>query len=155
MHIMLGLLGLSCTELHGNMTQAQRLEALKRFSYVGVSDECKNKSAIDQLSEMNEHDIRPVDILLATDLASRGLDIPNVQTVSFNCAFVVSIVILCIMYFNVFKVNSKVAKFYETPTFQLNQSTDCLSRNTSLWHPPYSSDGLIGVPYDNITTSKL
>ncbi|CAH8511223.1 unnamed protein product [Schistosoma rodhaini] len=81
MHIMLGLLGLSCTELHGNMTQAQRLEALKRFSYVGTSDECKNKSATDQLTEMNNPDIRPVDILLATDLASRGLDIPNVQTV--------------------------------------------------------------------------
>ena len=50
-HILLGLLGLQSAELHGNMNQTQRLQALDRF----VKKE--------------------VDILLATDVASRGLDI--------------------------------------------------------------------------------
>lgn len=81
MHIMLGLLGLPCAELHGNMTQAQRLEALQRFSNVSENDDSKTKGTVDQLSKINTNDIRPVDILLATDLASRGLDIPSVQTV--------------------------------------------------------------------------
>ncbi|KAH8859543.1 putative ATP-dependent RNA helicase DDX27 [Schistosoma japonicum] len=81
MHIMLGLLGLPCAELHGNMTQAQRLEALQRFSNVSENDDSKTKGTVDQLSKINTNGIRPVDILLATDLASRGLDIPSVQTV--------------------------------------------------------------------------
>ncbi|CAH8495774.1 unnamed protein product [Heterobilharzia americana] len=81
MHIMLGLLGLSCTELHGNMTQAQRLEALKRFSKIDSTDISKTESALNQASKVENSDVSSVDILLATDLASRGLDIPNVQTV--------------------------------------------------------------------------
>ncbi|KAK7114646.1 probable ATP-dependent RNA helicase DDX27 [Littorina saxatilis] len=57
MHIVLGLLGVNCGELHGNLSQAQRLEALKQFKE------------------------GEIDVLLATDLASRGLDIVGVKTV--------------------------------------------------------------------------
>jgi ATP-dependent RNA helicase DDX27 len=55
--IMAGLCGIRCAELHGNLTQPQRLAALEDFR-------CGN-----------------VDVLLATDLAARGLDIDRVQTV--------------------------------------------------------------------------
>ncbi|CAO3657267.1 unnamed protein product [Mucor hiemalis] len=57
MKILFGLMGLSAAELHGNLTQEQRLEALERF-------------------RDNE-----VDYLLATDLAARGLDIKGIETV--------------------------------------------------------------------------
>lgn len=55
--ILCGLCGMKCTELHGNLTQQQRLTALEDF-----------KSGA-------------VDILLATDLAARGLDIDRVKAV--------------------------------------------------------------------------
>ena len=57
MMILCGLCGIQCAELHGNLTQAQRLEALEKFR--------KGE----------------VEILLATDLAARGLDISRVETV--------------------------------------------------------------------------
>ena len=57
MMILCGLCGIKCAELHGNLTQTQRLEALEQFRKGDV------------------------DILLATDLAARGLDISRVMTV--------------------------------------------------------------------------
>ncbi|GAB1870099.1 RNA helicase [Camponotus japonicus] len=57
LHILLGLLGLKVGELHGNLTQPQRLENLEKFKE------------------------EEIDILLATDVAARGLDISGVKTV--------------------------------------------------------------------------
>lgn len=57
LHIILGLMGIKSSELHGNLTQTQRLQALDRFAK------------------------KEVDIMLATDVAARGLDIKGVKTV--------------------------------------------------------------------------
>ena len=57
MTILLGLVGLKACELHGNLSQTQRITAFNDF-----------KSG-------------KYEYLLATDLASRGLDIKEVQTV--------------------------------------------------------------------------
>lgn len=57
LHVLLGLLGVQVAELHGNLTQPQRLETLQKFK--------------DQ----------QVGVVIATDVAARGLDIPGVQTV--------------------------------------------------------------------------
>ncbi|ROT36070.1 DEAD-domain-containing protein [Sodiomyces alkalinus F11] len=55
--IIFGLLGMSCAELHGSMNQTQRISSVEQFRDGKVS------------------------YLLATDLASRGLDIKGVDTV--------------------------------------------------------------------------
>ncbi|XP_014662078.1 PREDICTED: probable ATP-dependent RNA helicase DDX27 [Priapulus caudatus] len=57
LHVALGLLGCTVGELHGNMSQPQRLDALARFKEAQL------------------------DVLVATDLAARGLDIAGVKTV--------------------------------------------------------------------------
>ncbi|RKP36995.1 P-loop containing nucleoside triphosphate hydrolase protein [Dimargaris cristalligena] len=61
MKILFGLCGLSAAEIHGNLNQAQRSEALERFRD------------------------GEVEFLMATDVAARGLDIKGVETViNFN-----------------------------------------------------------------------
>jgi ATP-dependent RNA helicase DDX27 len=57
MKIIFGLAGLSAAELHGNLTQLQRLDALEQFRDGKVN------------------------YLLATDVASRGLDIMGIENV--------------------------------------------------------------------------
>ncbi|PIN17291.1 ATP-dependent RNA helicase [Handroanthus impetiginosus] len=60
--ILFGLAGLKAAELHGDLTQTQRLAALELFKK------------------------QEVDFLIATDVAARGLDIIGVQTViNFAC----------------------------------------------------------------------
>ncbi|KAF8922538.1 DEAD-domain-containing protein [Mucidula mucida] len=57
LRIVFSLLGMKCDELHGDLSQEQRLRALQQFRDGSV------------------------DFLMATDLASRGLDIKGIETV--------------------------------------------------------------------------
>ncbi|KAL7062602.1 hypothetical protein AAHC03_0943 [Spirometra sp. Aus1] len=87
MHVLLGLMGLHCAELHGDMHQSQRLEALRRFTEESSFPQGSSTNSKTTAVDKDDHKIEvedaapPVDILLATDLAARGLDIPHVQTV--------------------------------------------------------------------------
>ncbi|KAH9285324.1 putative ATP-dependent RNA helicase DDX27 [Echinococcus granulosus] len=81
-HILLGLIGVKCAELHGDMNQAQRLEALRRFTDAeALKLEAMNKAAMETSNVQKCPLPPPADVLLATDLAARGLDIPGVQAV--------------------------------------------------------------------------
>lgn len=57
LRIIMGLLGMSVGELHGSLTQEQRLDSVNKFKNLEVP------------------------VLVCTDLASRGLDIPKIEVV--------------------------------------------------------------------------
>ena len=57
LRIILGLLGMQVGELHGSLTQDQRLQSVSKFKSLEVP------------------------VLICTDLASRGLDIPKIEVV--------------------------------------------------------------------------
>lgn len=57
LRIILGLLGMAVAELHGSLTQEQRLDSVNKFKSLQVP------------------------VLICTDLASRGLDIPKIEVV--------------------------------------------------------------------------
>ena len=79
MHILLGLLGVKVGELHGNLSQLQVCSLSREFIETrGVNVVCFDQR-LDALEKFKNNEI---DILLATDLAARGLDISDVKTVS-------------------------------------------------------------------------
>ncbi|OWT39992.1 ATP-dependent RNA helicase DRS1 [Cryptococcus neoformans Bt1] len=74
MRIVFGLFGLKAAELHGNLTQEQgSLPSKYRIGVMLTSSQ--------RLQALNDFKAGTVDYLLATDLASRGLDIKGVETV--------------------------------------------------------------------------
>lgn len=70
LRLLMGLSKMRATELHGNLTQQQRLEALENFT--------KGKA----------------DVMVCTDLAARGLDIPRVKTVCDRSSLALSSLLL-------------------------------------------------------------
>ncbi|KAE9549039.1 hypothetical protein FO519_007753 [Halicephalobus sp. NKZ332] len=57
MHVLLGLLGVKCAQLHGSLSQTVRIQSLQKFK------------------------TQEIDVLVCTELAARGLDIEGVLTV--------------------------------------------------------------------------
>ena len=57
MHVLLGLLGVKCAQLHGSLSQTVRVQSLQKFK------------------------TQEIDVLVCTELAARGLDIEGVLTV--------------------------------------------------------------------------
>lgn len=78
MHVTLGLLGLKVGELHGDLSQTQVFIDEKPLVF---HDSFFHFQRLETLKQFKNEQI---DILLATDLAARGLDIENVKTVSFR-----------------------------------------------------------------------
>lgn len=74
LRVAFGILGLKCAELHGNLTQEQVRFAIKEAIY----DKLVNLQRLAALRSFREGH---VNFLLATDLASRGLDIKGIETV--------------------------------------------------------------------------
>lgn len=98
MHILLGLMGLRVGELHGNLSQTQRLEALRywqaQLAAVGNREiSCRfytsrgllHSLLMHLLSLLRRFKDEQIDVLVATDVAARGLDIEGVKTVSVEC----------------------------------------------------------------------
>lgn len=99
MHILLGLMGLKVGELHGNLSQTQRLESLrytrdfqntwKHFLHKSLGRDIdviykENTQMLNRFSLValiRRFKDEQIDILVATDVAARGLDIEGVKTV--------------------------------------------------------------------------
>jgi ATP-dependent RNA helicase DDX27 len=74
MRIVFGLLGMKCEELHGDLTQEQ-------VRYDCSHYQRRANHSLQRLKALHSFREGTVDYLMATDLASRGLDIKGVETV--------------------------------------------------------------------------
>lgn len=89
LHILLGLMGLKVGELHGELSQNQRLENLRYAgragwpgyrSYLGYQPSYQLVLTLGLFCRRFKDE--QIDVLVATDVAARGLDIDGVKTVS-------------------------------------------------------------------------
>jgi ATP-dependent RNA helicase DDX27 len=77
MRIVFGLLGMKCEELHGDLTQEQVTLLPLLFAVLSLT----NATCSQRLKALQQFRDGSVDYLMATDLASRGLDIKGIETV--------------------------------------------------------------------------